>query len=142
MFHKIAGEKGSILFAVAAMLTLAFLAVAMVSLFTSTVSVSSAGFSGIKAFYLAQSGKEIAMTECIAKGTCQSSEYKIGNGTAKVTLISVVPLYKGNYVNSKNDILNVYNGLTLVYTMTSEGIYGNSRREIEYKFWRTANGTE
>ncbi len=133
-------KNGSVLFAIFAMIFLAFLGVAITSMFTATTETSSKGFNDLKAFYLAQSGKEIAVTECVMNGKCQSATYKLGNGEIKVRLVSVTPLYQGKYLKGKlSDLLNTFRNLTLVYDMTSEGIYGSSKREIEFKFWVKTN---
>ena len=134
-------RNGSVLFAIFAMILLAFLGIAMVSMFTTTSAISSKGFNDIRAFYLAQSGKEIAITECLVSNRCQNANYKFNNGVIKVRIKGVVPLYHGRVINGNlSDILNRYRNLTLVYTMTSEGLEGKSKREIEFKFWVTING--
>ncbi len=117
-------KKGSLLFVVFLLILFAFIGAIVVSLLSVSSISSSEDFVSKKAFYLAESGKEIAIEKCASENVCADGDYTMENGKISVRFLS-----------HKN--INLNNGTSAeLYTATSEGIIGDIRKKIEFKFWK------
>ncbi len=121
-------NKGSLIFVVFLLILFAFIGGMIVSLLSSSSVSSSEDLLSAQAFYLSESGKEIAIERCIADGKKDCNDYnetyRLGNGKMVVTFLS-------------KDNITLDNGSrATLYTATSEGEIGNIKRKIEFKFWK------
>ncbi len=121
-------NKGSLIFVVFLLILFAFIGGMIVSLLSSSSVSSSEDLLSAQAFYLAESGKEIAIEKCIADEGKDCNDYnetyRLGNGKMVVTFLS-------------KDNITLDNGSrATLYTATSEGEIGDIKRKIEFKFWK------
>ena len=121
-------NKGSLIFVIFLLILFAFIGGMIVSLLSSSSVSSSEDLISEQAFYLAESGKEIAIERCIAdnKKDCSDEDgtYMLGNGKMIVKFIS-------------RDNITLDNGLiATLYKATSEGEIGDIKRKIEFEFWK------
>ncbi len=119
MSRKIRGS--ALLYAVFLIIIFSFLGLLIVNLLSSTSTVSSENFLYAKALYYAESGKEIAIMQCL-EGNCNNQTYDLFGNKVVVKYINSAAL-----PNSKT-----------LYAATSECIMntGDIKREIEFKFWK------
>jgi len=117
-------NKGSLIFVIFLLILFAFIGGMIVSLLSSSSVSSSEDLLSAQAFYLAESGKEIAIERCVSGGFCDNATYKFGNGKMIIEFISHTPMVRYN------------NSHIILYEATSEGEIGDIKRKIEFKFWK------
>ncbi len=117
-------NKGSLIFVIFLLILFAFIGVMIVSLLSSSSVSSSEDLISEQAFYLAESGKEIAIERCLNDGFCDNATYILGNGKMVVKFLLEAPIILDNNTHG------------ILYETTSEGEIGDIKRKIEFKFWK------
>ncbi|AEA34102.1 hypothetical protein [Hippea maritima] len=117
-------KKGSLIFIVFLLILFAFVGAMIVSLLSSSSVSSSEDLISSQAFYLAESGKEIAIERCVNEGFCDNATYTLDNGEMVVVFVSNASITIDNGSNS------------ILYESTSEGKLEDTKRKIEFKFWK------
>ena len=117
-------NKGSLIFVIFLLILFAFIGGMIVSLLSSSSVSSSEDLLSAQAFYLAESGKEIAIERCLNEGFCDNATYMLNDGNMVVNFIFSTPIKLDNGSDAT------------LYEATSEGKIGSIRRKIEFKFWK------
>ncbi len=117
-------KRGSLIFVVFLLILFAFIGGMIVSLLSSSSISSSEDLLSAQAFYLAESGKEIAIERCLNEGFCDNATYIFGNGRMDVKFLLNTPITLDNKTSA------------ILYESTSEGEIGSIKRKIEFKFWK------
>jgi hypothetical protein len=96
-----------------------FLGVSLVSMLTVNTTGSVEELSSIQALFTAESGVEIAITECVRNGTCSgTTTYQFEDGK------SATVAYGANLTLDSDTI----------YVVQSKGVVNNAVRQVRIKF--------